>query len=91
MQLFICPCVGSPYFQVLNRRKVSKTWGKIEKPCVCAEKVSAFSFALGPKVYFGSEGLRSHTHTDFKHFVVGVGQSECTVDQELTQQPDGFR
>lgn len=29
--------------QVLNRRKVSKTSGKIERPCVCAEKVSVFS------------------------------------------------
>lgn len=28
--------------QVLNRRKVSKTSGKIERPCVCAEKVSGF-------------------------------------------------
>ncbi|MEQ2184543.1 hypothetical protein GOODEAATRI_009060, partial [Goodea atripinnis] len=31
------------FLGVLDRRKVSKTWGKIEKPCVCAEKVSVFS------------------------------------------------
>ncbi len=62
VQLFICLCVGSPHFQVLNRRKVSKTSGKIEKPCVCAEKVSVFFFSLGPKVCFGSGGLHTYTH-----------------------------
>ena len=46
VQLFICLCVGSPHFQVLIRRKVSKTSGKIEKPCVCAEKVSVFSLSV---------------------------------------------
>lgn len=62
VQLFICLCVGSPHFQVLNRRKVSKTSGKIEKPCVCAEKVSVF-FPPGPKVYFGSGALLTYTHS----------------------------
>lgn len=62
VQLFICLCVGSPHFQVLNRRKVLKTSGKIERPCVCAEKVSFFFFSVGPKVYFVSGCLHKHTH-----------------------------
>lgn len=46
VQLFMCLRVGSFRFQVLNRRKVSKTSGKTERPCACAEKVSVIFLSL---------------------------------------------
>lgn len=46
VQVFIPPCVGSCHFQALNRRKVSKTSGKIERPCACAKKVSVIFHSL---------------------------------------------
>lgn len=50
VQLFMSLCVGSSHFQALNRRKVSKTSGKIERPCACAEKVSViFLFLYGQR------------------------------------------
>lgn len=62
-----------PLLQVLNRRKVLKTSGKIVRPCVCAEKVSVFfcvspsttSLYVRPKVCFDSEGLCTELDSDF--------------------------
>lgn len=79
VQLFICPCVRSPCFQVLKRRKVSKTLGKTEKPCVCAEKVSAFLWL---------QGQRCILVVRLQHCVC-VAQSGWTVEHVVqTQQPD---